>query len=217
MFTKEEIMQLLKKDILSLTLKPGTLLSETTLSERFQLSRTPLRDVLKWLALESYIDIYPKKGNIVSYIDLESVEQIIYLRSALEKEIMKELSSQIALSDVQKLSDILDRQRAVIEEDHATDQFLSLDDQFHQTMFQLVGRGFLWQLIQQSNVHYIRYRKLHMLETGKLMGIWHEHQAMLESMLNKETTKMDDLVHHHLREDIHSLDFLRKFADYIKK
>lgn len=40
MFTKEEIMQLLKKDILSLTLKPGTLLSETTLSERFQLSRT---------------------------------------------------------------------------------------------------------------------------------------------------------------------------------
>ncbi|MGR6127424.1 GntR family transcriptional regulator [Paenibacillus sp. SER-28] len=217
MFTKEEIMQLLKKDILSLTLKPGTLLSETTLSERFQLSRTPLRDVLKWLALESYIDIYPKKGNIVSYIDLESVEQIIYLRSALEKEIMKELSSQIALSDVQKLSDILDRQRAVIEEDHATDQFLSLDDQFHQTIFQLVGRGFLWQLIQQSNVHYIRYRKLHMLETGKLIGIWHEHQAMLESMLNKETTKMDDLVHHHLREDIHSLDFLRKFADYIKK
>lgn len=62
----------------------------------------------------------------MSYIDLESVEQIIYLRSALEKEIMKELSSQIALSDVQKLSDILDRQRAVIEEDHATDQFLSL-------------------------------------------------------------------------------------------
>lgn len=100
-----------------------------------------LRDVLKWLALESYIDIYPKKGNIVSYIDLESVEQIIYLRSALEKEIMKELSSQIALSDVQKLSDILDRQRAVIEEDHATDQF-QFDDQFHQTMFQLVGRGF---------------------------------------------------------------------------
>ncbi|MDQ0045824.1 GntR family transcriptional regulator [Paenibacillus polymyxa] len=217
MLTKEEIKQLLKNDILSLTLKPGTLLSETTLSERFQLSRTPLRDVLKWLALESYIDIYPKKGNIVSYIDLESVEQIIYLRSALEKEIMKELSSQITLSDVQKLSDILDRQRTVIEEDHATDQFLSLDDQFHQTMFQLVGREFLWQLIQQSNVHYIRYRKLHMLETGKLMGIWHEHQAMLEYMLNKETSKMDDLVHHHLREDIHSLDFLRKFADYIKK
>lgn len=40
MLTKEEIKQLLKNDILSLTLKPGTLLSETTLSERFQLSRT---------------------------------------------------------------------------------------------------------------------------------------------------------------------------------
>ncbi|MGS5020020.1 GntR family transcriptional regulator [Paenibacillus sp. JJ1683] len=217
MFTKEEIKQLLKNDILSLTLKPGTLLSETTLSERFQLSRTPLRDVLKQLALESYIDIFPKKGNIVSYIDLESVEQMSYLRSAVEKEIMKELSTQFALNDIQKLSEILDRQRAVIEDDHATDQFLILDDQFHHTMFQLVGREFLWQLIQQSNVHYIRYRKLHMLEAGKLMEIWHEHQTMLEYMLNQDTSKMDDLVHHHLRKDIHSLEFLRQFAGYIKK
>ncbi|MDP1513166.1 GntR family transcriptional regulator [Paenibacillus ottowii] len=217
MFTKEEIKQLLKNDILSLTLKPGTLLSETTLSERFQLSRTPLRDVLKQLAQEAYIDIYPKKGNVVSYIDLESVEQMSYLRSALEKEIMKELSTQFALSDIQKLSEILESQKAVIDEDHATDQFLILDDEFHHTMFQLVGREFLWQLIQHSNVHYIRYRKLHMLETGKLMEIWHEHQSMLEYMLNHETSKMDDLIHHHLRKDMHSLKFLRQFTDYIKK
>ncbi|MEK3786354.1 GntR family transcriptional regulator [Paenibacillus sp. FSL K6-1230] len=217
MFTKEEIKQMLKNDILALALKPGTLISETTLSERFQLSRTPLRDVLKQLALESYIDIYPKKGNIVSYIDLESVEHMIYLRSALEKEIMKELSTQLSLSDTQRLSRILDRQRAVIEEADATDAFLQLDDEFHQSMFQIAGREYLWQLIQQANVHYIRYRKLHMLESGKLMDIWHEHQTMLECMVNKDTSRIDDLVHHHLREDIRSLDFLRQFADYIKK
>ncbi|RCX22552.1 DNA-binding GntR family transcriptional regulator [Fontibacillus phaseoli] len=217
MFTKEEIMNLLKSDILTLKLKPGTILSETALSERFQLSRTPLRDVLKQLSLESYIDVYPKKGNFVSHIDLDSVEQMIYMRSTLEKEIMKDLASQLSLKEMQELKEILDAQKAAIREENAADAFLGLDDQFHCTVYRLAGREFLWNLIQQSNVHYVRYRKLHMLEKGKLLQIWNEHQRMLEYMANKETAKIDDLVHHHLREDINSLEFLEKFSEYIKK
>lgn len=217
MYTKEEIMKLLKDDILSLKLKPGTILSETTLAERFQLSRTPLRDVLKQLSLESYIDVYPKKGNFVSHINLDSVEQMIYLRSALEKEIMKDLASQLSLKDTQELKEILDHQKSLTEDEEATDRFLMLDDQFHRALFKMAGRDFLWNLIQQSNVHYARYRKLHMLERGKLLQIWSEHQRMLEYMANKETEKIDDLVHHHLREDMNSLEFLEKFSEYIKK
>ncbi|MEF2966790.1 GntR family transcriptional regulator [Paenibacillus sp. M1] len=217
MYTKEQIMDLLKKDILSLKWKPGTILSETALSERFQLSRTPLRDVLKQLSLASYIDIYPKKGNIVSYIDLDSVEQIIYLRSALEKEILKDLSAQLALKDLHELKDILDRQKAAIQGEDAADEFLCLDDLFHQMMYILAGREFLWDLIQQSNVHYLRYRKLHMQKIGKLEEIWREHQLMLEYMVNQDTAKIDELVHHHLRDDMNSLEFINKFSEYIKK
>ncbi|GJM73614.1 hypothetical protein HMSSN036_58300 [Paenibacillus macerans] len=62
MSIKAEIMKSLKTEILTLKLKPGAILSETALSERFRISRTPLRDVLKQLSLESYIDIYPKKA-----------------------------------------------------------------------------------------------------------------------------------------------------------
>lgn len=217
MYTKEEIMRLLKEDILSLKLKPGTILSETTLAERFQLSRTPLRDVLKQLSLESYIDVYPKKGNFVSPIDLDSVEQMIYLRSALEKEILKDLASRLSLKDTRQLKDILDEQKALIEDEEATDQFLALDDQFHRTLFRVAGREFLWNLIQQFNVHYVRYRKLHMLERGKLLQIWEEHQSMLEHIASKNVEGMDTLVRHHLKDDMNSLEFLNRYSDYIKK
>lgn len=217
MYTKEEIMNLLKDDILSLKLKPGTILSETALAERFQLSRTPLRDVLKQLSLESYIDVYPKRGNFVSHIDLDSVEQMIYLRSALEKEIMKDLTSQLSLKDVQELKEILDQQKTLIEDEEAIDRFLVLDDHFHRTLFCMAGREFLWNLIQQFNVHYVRYRKLHMLERGKLLQIWGEHQSMLEHIANKNTEEIEALVHHHLRDDMNSLEFLTRYSDYIKK
>ncbi|QSF43740.1 GntR family transcriptional regulator [Paenibacillus tianjinensis] len=216
MSIKEQIMKTLKDEILTLTLKPGTILSETVLSERFQISRTPLRDVLKQLSLESYIDIYPKKGNLVSFIDLESVEQIIYLRSVLEKEIMKYLSAHLVLKGVHELKEILDRQKAAIHQEDATEHFLNLDDAFHAALFRLAGREFLWNLIQQSNVHYVRYRRLHMLRQEKLEEIWTEHQRILEYMTRQETDKLDALIHHHLREDINSLYLQENFSDYIK-
>lgn len=116
MTSKKEIMAYLKQEILSLELKPGAMISETALSERFQLSRTPIRDVLKQLSLEQYVDIYPKKGNLVSYIDLESVEQIIYLRNVLEKEIMKSLAGNIPLKGLHELRDNLAQQQKCIEQ-----------------------------------------------------------------------------------------------------
>ncbi|WP_342436475.1 GntR family transcriptional regulator [Paenibacillus sp. FSL L8-0436] len=216
MSIKEEIMNSLKNEILTLTLKPGTILSETALSERFQISRTPLRDVLKQLSRESYIDVYPKKGNLVSYIDLESVEQIIYLRSVLEKEIIKYLSTHLVLKGVHELKDILQQQKAAIHEESATEQFLRLDDAFHAALFRLAGREFLWNLIQQSNVHYERYRRLHMLRTEKLEEIWNEHQRILEYMMQKETESIEALIHHHLREDINSLYLQENFSEYIR-
>ncbi|MCK8488735.1 GntR family transcriptional regulator [Paenibacillus sp. MBLB2552] len=216
MSIKEEIKHSLKNEILTLKLKPGTILSETALSERFRISRTPLRDVLKQLSLESYIDVYPKKGNLVSYIDLESVEQIIYLRSVLEKEIIKDLSSRLLPKGVHELKRILDKQLAVIHEDEDSERFLGLDDTFHQSLFRLAGREFLWNLLQQSNVHYARYRRLHMLRKEKLVEIHKEHQTILELMIHKEMDKLDELIHHHLREDINSMYLQENFSEYIK-
>lgn len=218
MSSKNEILNELKKDILTLQLKPGTIISENTLSERFQLSRTPIRDILKQLSIEEYINIYPKKGNIVSYIDLESVEQIIFLRSALEKEILKELSGgKLPLKGIHELNDLLALQKDCIDKEVGFELFLQLDDAFHKTLFGLAGRKFLWDLIQQFNVHYVRYRKLHLLKKDKLVEIQKEHQLLVTLIINGQTDKIDEVVHHHLRADIKSAYFQEHFSDYIKK
>ncbi|SEU20441.1 GntR family transcriptional regulator [Paenibacillus sp. NFR01] len=216
MSIKEEILQSLKTEILNLTLKPGAILSETVLSERFQISRTPLRDVLKQLSLESYIDIYPKKGNLVSFIDLESVEQIIYLRSVLEKEIIRSLCGNLSVKGILELKEIVEKQRAAMRGEDVLEPFLAWDDAFHKTMFKLAGREFLWNLIQQSNVHYVRYRRLHMLKREKLEGIVAEHRFILDFMLGQESGNIEEMVQHHLRDDINSRYLQDNFAEYIK-
>lgn len=214
---KKEIISQLKKEILSLQLTPGTIISEAVLTERFQLSRTPIRDILKQLSLEGYIDIYPQKGSIVSYIDLESVEQIIYLRSTLEKEIMKELTTSIPLLGLHDLKNILQLQKECIQKDDVFEQFMLLDDAFHKTLFDLAGRLFLWTVIQQFDVHYMRYRKLHMLKNDKLVEIQKEHELMVMTIKEGQSQKIDELVHHHIRADVNSLYFQEHFTEYIKR
>lgn len=220
-FKKREIIDLLRKEILSLKLKPGTIISETSLSDRFQLSRTPIRDILKQLSLMGYIDIYPKKGSIVSYIDLESVEQITYLRSAVEKEILKELSPNISLKGLHELKNLLTMQKDCIQrEDNKEDkmeEFMILDDAFHKTLFNLAGRSFLWDLIQQFNVHYIRYRRLHALKKEKLAQLQKEHEEILNCVVRGDIDKIDHLVYQHIRSDINSSYFLENFIEYIKR
>ncbi len=217
MNAKQSILEQLKTEILSLQCKPGTIISETSLAERFQLSRTPIRDILKQLSLENYIDIYPKKGNIVSYIDLESVEQIIYLRSALEKNILKDLSGKLSLRGLHELKAILASQKECIDQNAGLEDFLHLDDAFHKTLFDLAGRLFLWEIIQQFNVHYVRYRKLHMMKKDKFTEILGEHERIVACLAQDQLEQIEDLLHHHLRADINSMYFSENYSEYIKR
>lgn len=217
MSLKREIMNELKKEILSLQLKPGTIISETTLSERYNISRTPIRDILKQLSLEDYINIYPKKGNIVSYIDLESVEQIVYLRSKLEKEILKDLSNNIPLKGLHELKVSLTLQKECIEQEGGLERFLQLDDDFHKKLYSLANRLFLWNLIQQFKVHYVRYRRLHMLRKEKLVTIQQEHEQLVNYIAQGEKEKIEQLLYYHLHEDPTSLYLPENFTEYIQK
>jgi DNA-binding GntR family transcriptional regulator len=214
---KQKIIDQLKTEILSLDLKPGTIISEASLTERFHLSRTPIRDILKQLSLEGYINIYPQRGSLVSYIDLESVENIIYLRNTLEKEIASDLCGQLSLKGQHSLKQILLEQKKCITEDKAFNNFMPLDDAFHQTLFDLAGRSFLWEIIQQFNVDYMRYRKLHMLKESKLLEIYKEHENLLKLLLQGDTKSIKTLLDHHIRSDVDSTNFSEQFLGFIKE
>lgn len=60
---------LLRTEILDLTLPPGSPIDEVQLAERLSLSRTPIREALARLATEGLIDTLPNRSTMVSNID----------------------------------------------------------------------------------------------------------------------------------------------------
>ena len=63
------VYDLLRDEILDLTLPPGSPIDEVQLAERFSMSRTPIREALVRLAGDGLIDTLPNRSTMVSNID----------------------------------------------------------------------------------------------------------------------------------------------------
>jgi DNA-binding GntR family transcriptional regulator len=65
----QTVYESLRKSILEMSLAPGAPLDETSLSERFEMSRTPIREALVRLSAEGLVTTLPNRNTIVSAID----------------------------------------------------------------------------------------------------------------------------------------------------
>jgi DNA-binding GntR family transcriptional regulator len=71
----EDVYTVLRQEILTLALAPKTRLDENTLVNRFQVSRTPVREALRRLSAEGLVEIRPHHGANVAAIDLGYVSE----------------------------------------------------------------------------------------------------------------------------------------------
>ena len=95
----EYVFETLKKEILELELKPGQSISENELCSRFDVSRTPVREALRRLQEQGFVHTVPYSGTCVTRLNLENIRQMIYMRVAVERMVMRDYAISNPLSD----------------------------------------------------------------------------------------------------------------------
>src|SRR5688500_20372819 len=75
----------LEELIVTLQLEPGSAVSEQMLSERLGIGRTPIREALQQLARERLVTILPRRGVVVSAIDVAAQLRLLEVRRELER------------------------------------------------------------------------------------------------------------------------------------
>ncbi|MCP1403937.1 GntR family transcriptional regulator [Achromobacter insolitus] len=75
----------LEEMIVTGELPPGSQWSETTLSERVGIGRSPVRDALQKLAFQRLVEIAPRQGIFISEIDYQGQLKIIQARREIER------------------------------------------------------------------------------------------------------------------------------------
>lgn len=76
--------RLIEEMIVTLQLPPGSRVSETLLSRKLGLGRTPIREALQRLSFEGTVHIVPRSGAVVGEIDLEDQLGMIEVRRGIE-------------------------------------------------------------------------------------------------------------------------------------
>ena len=80
----EDVADRLRAQIFSRTLEPGTWIDEMKLAAEYGISRTPLREALKVLAVEGLVAMKPRRGAYVAEMSRDDVAQIYHLLALLD-------------------------------------------------------------------------------------------------------------------------------------
>ncbi len=167
------VYRVLKESIMNLTLKPGEKISELNIKRTFNVSRSPIREAIVRLVDEELIDVFPQKGTYVSLLDTNLIEDSLFMRVAIEKEIMmlicsKDFDSKTLLNS---LECIFDEQKKIINNNLNKDsvmKLLDLNEQFHSEIFRNIGKINVWKKIMKFATHYLRF---HILESISKINI----------------------------------------------
>src|SRR5438128_1468515 len=80
----DDIALVIEEAIVSGEIPPGTVLRQEQLSERFNVSRTPIREALRRLDALGLVDFHPNRGVRVRTLQREELHEAFLVRAELE-------------------------------------------------------------------------------------------------------------------------------------
>jgi DNA-binding GntR family transcriptional regulator len=195
------IYEILKDEIINLTLAPGTVISENLICERFSVSRTPVRMAFQRLSDGGFIKIIPYKETIVTLLNLDQIKQMIYMRVAIESKMIRDFIDRCDPYAVERIRYFLRKQLVMLETGFTPSDFFAEDSAFHKIWYSAMGMEFLWHTIQQSQVHYTRYRMLDYMmnrEAGVFPILEKEHEQLFSIIQKKDKEAVEPMIAQHI-------------------
>ncbi|MHB8127650.1 MAG: GntR family transcriptional regulator [Mobilitalea sp.] len=189
----------LKREILNLELVPGHAISENEICKKFQVSRTPVRDALWRLQEQGFVNTLPYRGTYVTKLNLSEIKQMIYMRISVETNVMcdfMDIATPMILEEVRYL--IRKQEAIILEKDFTPDKFYHLDSQMHGVWFEVTQKKKIWEMLQEAQVHYTRYRMLDFETETNFTRIIKDHNILFEMIQKKDKVGLTAALKEHL-------------------
>ncbi len=208
--------RVLYQNIMGLRFPPGMVLVDGELSEALSVSRTPIREAIVSLVECKLVEVYPQRSSCVSRIDLDAVEEGVFLRFHTERAILKEAIKKASGEDLSRLYENLGKQKAALNAG-ALDTYMDLDNQFHHLLYLTAEKPWTWTAVMRIVTHQDRVRRLQVhLGTQLLWPAYEEHNALFNAIMTRSDKNMDEFLYEHLTSGYRSVlpELLEKYPDY---
>lgn len=184
----------LREAILSGELVPGVALSENALARQFGASRTPVREALHRLEIETLVE-RQGRGVRVRETSPEEILDIYYVRVTLEGAAARgaaERASEYDLARMRAAADAMKRVGTDPKERAAKNRV------FHEAVWAASHSPTLIDLLSRLNVHLIRYPTTTLESQERWAAVLVEHDEMLEAIGQRDAVRAQHLAEEHM-------------------
>ncbi len=186
-------------------LLPGERLGERELSERFAISRTPLREALKVLAAEGLVELLPHRGARVTRLSAEDLRHSFELTGALEAlagELACARIDDAGIAAIAALTETMAMHHAAAERS----DYFACNQRIHQAIVHAAGNPQLSDMYGVLSRRMRRARYLANVPRSRWDEAMHEHEQILALLRARDGTALGRLLREHLA---HKYDVVR--------
>jgi GntR family transcriptional regulator, rspAB operon transcriptional repressor len=182
---RDQIVDQLRNDVFSGRLMPGERLSETSLVDRFGVSRTPIREALQQLTQEGLLEAKPNCGVRVASESCDTLHALVIpIRRTIETFALRSCFDELDDDDFTRWEEILHRMgEACRERDFPA--VAELDLAFHRSVIQRAGIRDLetiWlAIVARVRSHFLRSQR----DYVEPMDIRDEHASIVEAIRSR--------------------------------
>ena len=199
----EQVYRTLVELITNGTIAPGTELKEQHLAKQMNVSATPVREAIRRLASEGFVETIPYRGAVVRMLNQQEITEAYACREALERLAVAEAISHLQEEDIQNLYQLVESYQKL--EDPA--EIYEISQKFDDYIYGLSRNQTLHNLLDMLKGIISRDKKYSAANVERRAEIDREHREIVSAMEARDVERAQAAVSRHIHNG-------RKFIEH---
>jgi DNA-binding GntR family transcriptional regulator len=187
---------LIRDQIVTLKLAPGSVIEEARLRHDLGLGRTPIREALQRLAHENLVSFVPHRGTFVCDINLTDLHRLTEVRVEMEGYAARLAAERAGASDRTAMEALMAQLETIDESD--VRGLMQLDQQIHRQVYQAARNAFLQAMLEESFNLSLRIWFLGLDRGVRLKEAVEEHRRLLDAIVSHDVTTAESVMRQHV-------------------
>src|SRR4051794_33998195 len=174
--------------VLSGELLPGAKLDEQGLAQRFQVSRTPVREALRQLASGGLIELRPNRGAFVAAPTAELLEEMFVAMAEMEATCARLAAMSMTPIERRGLQRLHENMAGLAARGDV-DSFSTANETFHALIYEGAHNRLLEDATRLLRRRVTAYRRAQFRNAGRLASSHAEHEAVVRAIVSGEPAR----------------------------
>jgi DNA-binding GntR family transcriptional regulator len=185
---RTQVVEKLRQAIVDGHFAPGVRLIERELCDLLGVSRTLVREALRQLEAEGWVENVPYRGPIVAATSTDEARQLYEIRAVLEGWAAQCCAENATDKDLAELSGLVEQLDAA-EQRGNLKQMLDVLDAFHEKLLQAADNQMLSSYLQSLRGRLRRLRGVSLRQAGRAQQTIEEKRILLEALKQRDGKK----------------------------